>query len=376
MSGKRERDRDESINAFGQGSSKGQKQKGNWDVSSERSSTMSEEDAADILNRMQGDTNFTSEDKEAMVDRVVNIYQAFEDFNQKNGINLSTPSGQIADDILNETLAKVSKGEGAMDVVNDGKESSGGKKKRRKRGGGECTSKDGAALLSIFMVFIYNKEKLYDFLVSYLPNVLSYVPDETNIRAKLLIKSISRQIEGFFNGLISGLDAAITWNSTAIVKAIFDVIENNLTVAALTSLLAYFNIKSFTDAATYAKDTVAGVPGNLYEKIKGFILLLCGYIADAREALPTMKSSTEMSTQTDQAADEVVENDAKLKAQKTKITDFFAAKSSSGGAKKKTRKARKGKKAKKTRKVKKSRKTRRVKKTKKGRKTRARKSKK
>lgn len=370
MSGKRERerDRDESINAFGQGSSKGQKQKENWDVSSERSSIMSEEDAAGILDSMKGDTNFTSEDKEAMVDRVVNIYQAFEEFNQKNGINLSPE----AEKILNETLAKVPQ---AMDVDNQ-KESSGGKKKRRKRGGGKCTGKDGAALLSIFMVFIYNRAKLYDFLVAYLPNVLSYVPDETNLRTQLLIKSISRQITTFFNGLISGLDAAITWNSTAIVKAVFEVIEKNLTVAALTSLLAYFNIKSFTDAATYARDTVAGVPGKLYEKIKGFILLLCGYIADAREALPTMKSSTEMATQTDEAADKTVENDVKLKAQTKKITDYFAAQSTSGGAKKKTRKARKGKKAKKTRKVKKSRKTRRVKKAKKARKTRARKSKK
>jgi hypothetical protein len=84
-------------------------------------------------------------------------------------------------------------------------------------------------------------------------------------------------------------------------------------------------------------------------------------------------TSGEMATQTE--SDAAVENNAKLEAQKNKITDFFATKAT-GGAKKKTRKARKGKKAKKTRKGTKSRKTRRVKKAKKARKTRARKSKK
>jgi hypothetical protein len=367
MSGTK-RGRNESINAFGQESLENPS-------SSKKSnnSDLSDEEAAGVLGSMKGDTKYSDQDREAMVDRVVNIYQAFEDFNRDNGINLSTPSGQKADEILKQTLDKVQISEGAMDIP------SGGKKKRRKRGGADCTKKDAAALLTIFMVFIYNRDRLGEFVLSYMPNVFGYVPRETNIRIELLINSISRQITSFLNGLISGVDAAVNWNSTAIIKAVFDAIQNNLTVTALTSLLAYFNIKSITDAATYAKNTVVGVPGTVYEKLSEVLKLLCGYIADARVMVEeAMRSppptSGEMATQTE--ADAAVENNAKLSAQKTKITDFFAAKSSSGGAKKKTRKARKGKKAKKTRKGKKAKKTRRVKKAKKARKTRARKSKK
>ena len=312
------------------------------------------DDAADALSRMK-DAKMNKADEQFMVDKVVNIYQAFEKFNRDNEINLSPE----ADKILKVALANAPKGEGSMDVVNNGKKITGGKKRRRKRGGADCTSKDAAALLTIFMVALYNKENLSEFLLSYMPDLLSNVPVESQLRVRLLIKSISRQIESFFNGLISGLDAAITWNSTAIVKAVFDAIQNNLTVAALTSLLAYFNIKSFTDAATYAKNTVIGVPGNLYEKITGFILLLCGYIADARVMVEkAMQSSPPtsgvMATQTEAEleteADTAVENDTQLSTQKTKITDFFAKKATAGGAKKKTRKARKGKKAMKTRK--------------------------
>jgi hypothetical protein len=345
------------------------------DQGSSKSTKSDDEEAARVLDSMKMDTNYSPADKEAMVDRVVDIYQAFEKFNKDNQINLSPE----ADKILNEALAMVPKGEEAMDVVNDGKESTGGKKKRRKRGGADCTKKDAAALLTILMVFIYNRDKLSEFLASYIPNVFGYVPRETNIRIELLMNSISKQIESFFNGLISGVDAAITWNSTAIVKAVFDAIQNNLSVTALTSLLAYFNIKSFTDAATYISNQVTGVPGKAYERLSEVMRLLCGYIADARimieEAMqPTAPTSGEMSTQTD--ADTAVADNAKLSEQKSKITDFFAAKTSSGGAKKKTRKARKGKKATKTRKGKKARKTKRVKKAKKARKTRARKSKK
>ena len=376
MSGTK-RGRNELANAFGRES--WENPRSGKSTRSDDSDLSDDERAAGILDSMKMDTNYSPADEEAMVKQVVNIYQAFEDFNQKNGINISPE----ADKILNEALAKVPKSEGAMDVVNNGEESGGGKKKRRKRGGADCTRKDGAALLTILMVFIYNRDNLSEFLASYIPDAMGYVksslPRETIIRIELLMNSISRQIEGFFNGLISGVDAAINWNSTAIVKAVFDAIQNNLTVTALTSLLAYFNIKSFTDAATYIANQVKGVPGNAYERLSEIMRLLCGYIADARimieEAMQSPPpTSGEMSTQTD--ADTAVENNAKLSAQKTKITDFFAAKSPSGGAKKKTRKARKGKKAKKTRKVKKSRKTRRVKKTKKGRKTRARKSKK